>query len=253
MSYTVKQLAKLAGITVRTLHHYDAIGLLKPQVNPSNRYRLYGDEDVAYLQQILFFRELEFSLEEIKRIMEAPEYDSRQALQEQKKLLELRKERLERLLETIEQTMQTKGGDHMSNDDKFSAFNDQTYQKHKDEAKARWGSTEAFKQSMERIGKLSKEEFARIREEGEDIARKTASLMENGAAFDSPKIQEQIGRFYDHLKNFYEPSYEMFRGLGQMYVDDPRFRNVYEQRAKGFAVFMRDAMKHYAEDKMANG
>lgn len=245
MRYSIKQLATLSGITVRALHHYDAIGLLTPQINPSNGYRVYGEGELRRLQQVLFFRELEFPLEDIKRIMASPTFEADQALQEQKKLLTLKKERLENLIQTIDKTLE--GGDHMSNDAKFSAFNDPTYQKHKDEAKARWGSTEAYKQSMERVGKMSKAQLDQVRDEGEAIARKTAELMESGAAFDSPEVQEQVDLFYKHLSHFYDPSYELFRGLGQMYVDDPRFTEVYENRAKGFAVFMRDAMAFYAD------
>jgi DNA-binding transcriptional MerR regulator len=247
MNYTVKQLAKLAGISVRTLHYYDEIGILKPSYVKDNGYRCYEEKELIRLQQILFFRELEFSLEKIKRAMEAPHFNPLAAMKDQRKLLELKKHRIERLLQTIDQTTASlKGGDYMSDDAKYSAFNDPTYQKYKDEVEERWGNTDAYKQSRERVGKMSKADLDRVKAEGEEIARTTAELMQKGFSYDSPEVQKQVDRFYKHLQNFYDPSYEMFKGLGQMYVDDPRFTKVYEDRADGFSLFMRDAMAHYA-------
>lgn len=251
MKYTVHQLAELAGVSVRTLHYYDEIGLLTPTVNPSNGYREYGEQELTRLQQILFFRELEFSLDDIKRMLDAPNFDAVQALREQQQLLELKKKRLETLLSTIQQTL--KGGGSMSNDDKFSAFNDPTYQKYKDEVRERWGQTDAYKQSMQRVGKMTKKQLEEVKAEQEEITQKTAELMQAGFASDSPEVQEQIDRFYRHLQHFYDPSYEMFKGLGEMYVADSRFTAFYENVGKGLAIFMRDAMAVYADAKMANG
>jgi DNA-binding transcriptional MerR regulator len=250
MNYTVKQLAKLAGISVRTLHYYDEVGLLKPSFVKMNGYRFYEEKELIKLQQILFFRELDFSLDKIKQIMESPEFDSVAALSDQKKLLELKKKRIEGLLQTISKTITAmKGGDFMSNDDTYSAFNDPTYKKYKDEVEERWGNTDAYKQSKERVGKMSKADLDRVKAEGEAIARTTAELMVKGFSHDSAEVQKQVDLFYQHLHNFYDPSPEMFRGLGQMYVDDPRFTKVYEDRAKGFAIFMRDAMAYYADTR----
>lgn len=249
MTYTVKQLAKLAGISVRTLHYYDETGLLKPSFMKANGYRCYEEKELLTLQQILFFRELEFPLEKIKQIMQSPGFDSLAALSDQQKLLELKKKRIEKLLITIKKTKEfLKGGDSMSNDDKYSAFSDPAYQKYKDEVEQRWGDTQAYKQSMERVGKMTKADLERFKAESEDISRNIAELMTKGFSYDSPEVQKQIDRFYKYLHNFYDPSYKMFKGLGQMYVDDPRFREVYEKRAKGFAEFMRDAMAFYADE-----
>jgi DNA-binding transcriptional MerR regulator len=251
MKYTVKQLSQLAGISIRTLHYYDQIGLLKPSFIKSNGYRYYEEKELIKLQQVLFFRELDFPLEKIKEIMESPTFDPSVALADQKKLLELKRKRIDGLLRTIEQTIvAVKGGEHMSDDAKYAAFNDPEYQKHKDEVEERWGNTDAYKQSMQRVGKMSKVDLERVKAEGEAIARETAELMQKGFSSDSPEVQKQVDRFYQHLHNFYDPSYELFKGLGQMYVDDPRFTKVYEDRAKGFAVFMRDAMAYYADKNM---
>ncbi len=253
MIYTVKRLSKIAGVSVRTLHYYDEIGLLKPSFIKENGYRCYEEKELLKLQQILFFRELEFPLEKIKHIMQAPRFDSLAALSEQKTLLQFKKKRIEKLLITITKTIDSlKGGETMNNDDTFSAFNDPTYQKHKEEVEKRWGTTDAYKQSIERVGKMSKIELDKIKAEAEDIRQKAAELMRQGFSFKSPEVQVQIDRFYQHLHYFYDPSYEMFKGLGQMYVDDERFTEVYEKQAKGFAQFMRDAMSFYADTHKKN-
>lgn len=250
MSYAVKQLAKLAHISVRTLHYYDEIGLLKPSFIKENGYRCYEEKELIKLQQILFFRELDFPLEKIKKIMQSPGYDPASALADQQQLLKLKKKRIEKLIQTIEQTIRSmKGGESMSNNDKYSAFSDPTYQKFKDEVEKRWGNTQAYKQSMERVGKMSKADLDRVKAESENISHTAAGLMKKGFSHDSPEVQQQVDRFYRHLHHFYDPSYEMLRGLGQMYVDDPRFTAVYEKRAKGFAKFMRDAMTFYADEQ----
>lgn len=253
MHYTVKQLAKIAGVSVRALHYYDEIGLLKPSFIKENGYRCYEEKELLKLQQILFFRELDFPLEKIKDIMKSTDYDALSALSDQQKLLEIKKQRIEKLLRTIRKTIVSlKGGEHMVTDDTFSAFTDPTYQKYKDEVEKKWGDTKAYKQSRERFGKLSKADLERIKAESEDIAQMIAGLMTKGFAFDNNDVQEQINRFYRHLHHFYDPSYELFKGLGQIYVDDARFTQYYEKRAKGLAVFMRDAMVFYADEHLKN-
>jgi DNA-binding transcriptional MerR regulator len=248
MKYTIKQLATMAGISVRTLHYYDEIGLLKPSTIHINGYRYYGEKELMTLQQILFFRELDFSLEKIKRIMQSPQYNHIAALEDQKKFLELKKDRVDRMITTITNTINTmKGGEDMSNNDKFSAFSDPTYQKYIDEVEQRWGNTNAYKQSMERVGKMSKADLEKVKAEAGDITSQIALLMTEGYAAESTEVQEQIDRFYQHLHHFYDPNYEMFRGLGQMYVDDPRFTATYEKIAPGLAEFKRDAMAFYAD------
>lgn len=251
MQYTVKQLSKIAGVSVRTLHYYDEIGLLKPSFLKKNGYRHYEEKELLKLQQILFFRELEFPLEKIKEIMHVSDFNALIALSDQQKLLEVKKQRIEHLLTTISKTIQSlKGGKSMTTDDTFSAFNDPTYQKYKEEVEKRWGKTDAYKQSMERVGKMSKADLERVKAEGEDIAQAIVDLMIKGFSFDSPDVQKQINRYYKHLHHFYEANYEMFKGLGKMYVDDWRFTKVYEKRAKGFASFMRDAMAFYADEHL---
>lgn len=251
MQYTVNQIAKIAGVSVRTLHYYDAIGLLKPSFIKENGYRYYEEKELIRLQQILFFKELDFSLEKIKKIIDSPHFNIQQALLDQEKLLELKKQRIDKLLLAIKKTMQSlKGGEFMITDDTFSAFNDPTYNKYKDEVEKRWGDTDTYKQAMERVGKMSKADFERVKAEGAAIEQRIVELMKQGYSCKSLEVQKQIALFYKHLHHFYDPSYEMFKGLGKMYVDDKRFAEVYEKRAKGFAVYMRDAMVFYADEHL---
>jgi DNA-binding transcriptional MerR regulator len=251
MTYSVKQLSNLAGVSIRTLHYYDQISLLKPSSIKSNGYRCYDEKKLMILQQILFFRELEFPLEKIKEIVSSKGYDPLTSLTDQHQLLLLKKKRIEKLLKTITTTIESlKGGKHMKTDDAFSAFNDPSYQKYKDEVEKRWGNSEAYRQSIERVGKMSKTKLALVKAEGEEITESIAKLMKKKFSYDNSEVQKQVDRFYKHLHHFYDPNYPMFKGLGQMYVSDPRFTKVYEKKAKGLAQFMSDAMGLYADTHM---
>lgn len=244
MTYTVKKVADLAGITVRTLHYYDEIGLLRPTVSKENSYRFYTEQDLLMLQQILFFRELEFSLEQIKEMMADPAFDGVKALEEQKKLLLIKRNRLGSLLRTIDQTIKSrKGGDRMNDDQVFSGFDEKQMEAYKEEAKKRWGHTSAWKQSEERTRNWTKEDYKRVARQGQEWTQKLAELRDKGCAVDSSEVQVMIGEHYNSLRTFYEPNLEMYRGLGQMYVDDPRFTAYYDRFGEGLAVFMRDAMQ----------
>lgn len=131
-------------------------------------------------------------------------------------------------------------------------FKDPSHVDHKEEVVNRWGNTTAYKQSMAKVARMSAADLARIKAEAETITQKTADLMNQGLAVESREVQQQMDLFYRHLRNFYEPNMEMFKGLGQMYVSDPRFSQVYEKRAKGFAQFMKDAMTFYADSQLAS-
>lgn len=136
----------------------------------------------------------------------------------------------------------------MSNDDTFSAFNDPTYQQYKEEAEKRWGMTDAYKQSQERVAKMSSADLQKIKQESDDINTIMAKLMKQGAAVGSIEVQKQIARHFKQISLFYDPSPEMYIGLGQMYVQDPRFAIHYEKVAEGLAKYMADAMKVFAHN-----
>lgn len=247
MKYTVQQLATLAGITVRTLHHYDAIGLLPPaQVKP-NGYRYYGEAELLKLQQIMFFRELEFSLEDIKKILNNPRFDMSTALLDHRKLIELKRKRMTDLLRTIDKTLhKINNTKTMEDKELYDGFSSQEEaDAMAKEAKERWGNTEAYKQSQERYGKLTKEEKLRIKEAGEELLKKIVTHMNKGAA--SPEVQKLIAEHYAGLRTFYEPSIELYRGLADMYVSDPRFAAYFEKYHKDLPGFMKEAMQVYCE------
>jgi len=246
MGYTVKQLARLAGVTVRTLHYYDEIGLLKPSFIKENGYRYYEERDAVRLQQILFFRELDFALEDIVQFINAPGYQMLKALADQKKLLEMKRARLDNLLETIQKTMvKLKEGESMSNEERFAAFADDHLEKYKDEVKARWGETEEYKQSVERAKHWTKKDIERFKAEGQDITLALARGMEKGIAH--PEVQVQIERHFQYMNQFYDCSYSLYRNLGKMYVEDARFAENYNKVAPLLAEFMRDAIAYYCD------
>ncbi len=238
----------MAGVTVRTLHHYDQIGLLKPTRNNTNDYRLYDDEAVIRLQQILFFREMDFELAQIQAIMDAPDYDVLQALRDQKKLLELKRTRTDTLINTVEKTIATltnQGDAHMSMRSVFAGFSQEAVDEYKEEVKARWGNTSAYKQSQNRTSAWSAEDYKRVAQEYDAIATELATLMNH--AVSDPEVQQLISRQHAQINQFYDCSLEMFRALGQMYVDDIRFRSNYNKHRPGLAVYMRDAIQSYCD------
>ncbi|HEY1037384.1 MAG TPA: MerR family transcriptional regulator [Candidatus Paceibacterota bacterium] len=244
-NYSVHQLAMLAGVTAKTLHHYDEIGLLKPAEVQRNGYRSYGEEELLRLQQILFFKELDLPLREIQDILELPSFDLKEALKEHKKLLGLKKKRLDGLIATIDRTIRRINKEkNMTDKDLYDSFGKEEIDQYADEAKARWGHTDAYKQSQERYGKLSKEEKEKIQRAGEELLASIAELMPLGA--DHEEVQKLIARHYDGLRTFYEPSKEMYKGLGDLYASDERFGAYFEKFAPGLAAFMQKAMHAYA-------
>jgi DNA-binding transcriptional MerR regulator len=246
MTYTVNNLAKLAGITVRTLHHYDEIGLLKPKRKKANGYREYEEEELLRLQQIMFFRELEFSLEEVKEILDKPTFDISSTLLDHRKLIEIRKKRLNDLIRTIDRTLnKLNKKNNMEDKDLYSGFSKEESEAYAKEAKERWGNTEAYKQSAERTKNLTKEDWARMQAETDSILKNIVANMDKGP--ESKEVQAEIARHYASLRNFYEPDKEMYKGLGDMYVADERFAAFYKKYHKDLPQFMRDAMHVYAD------
>ncbi len=246
MPYTIAQLAKLAGVSVRTLHHYDRIGLLRPSRSATNGYRTYGDAELLVLQQILFFRELEFPLGDIKRIVTAPGFDMAAALTDQRRLLELKRKRLAGLMRTIDTTLKKLNHKKsMEDKDLYGTFSKEEMDAYTKEAKERWGHTDAWKQSQERTKHWTKADYKRIAEEGAKFMQVVVSHMHEDPA--SPAVQELMDQHYNALRTFYEPNLTMYRGLADMYVADARFKAYYEKFAPGLAQFMHDAMYAYCD------
>ena len=247
MAYTVKQLADLAGVSVRTLHYYDEIGLLTPDAYGENGYRYYDEDALLRLQQILFFRELDFRLDEIKAIIDRPDFDVLRALQTHRVTLEGKAARLTGLLQTVDKTiLRLKGELGMSDKELFEGFAEEKQKQYAEEARRRYGSAEVD-DSMKRWGNYSSAQKQQIVAEGEQIRRDLAASM--GKGYDNPAVQQIVARWHQHLRYFYEPSVERLRGLGQLYVDDPDFRANYAKLDPKLPEFFRDAITFYCAGK----
>ncbi len=248
MLYSVQQLAKLANVSVRTLHYYDEIGLLIPARVKNNGYRSYGETELLRLQQILFFRELDFPLGEIQKILSSPNFDMRAALKEQKKLIELKQKRLGKLLDTIDKTIKKINKQKIMKDEElYGGFTKEEMEKYSKEAKDRWGGTDAWRQSEERVKKMGREGINKAMAEGGKITVAIADCMKEGIAPKSDMVQKLIAEHYNWLRNFYEPNPEIYRGLAEMYVADDRFKANYEKVAPGLAEYMQKGMLVFLE------
>lgn len=246
MAYTVKQLAKIAGVSVRTLHFYDEAGLLKPSSIERNGYRKYEEKELLLLQQILFFKELDFSLGDIKKMITARNFDMVASLQDHKQLIELKKKRLTGLLKTIDKTITKLTKKKMMNDEElYDAFSDEEQKKYQEEAKQRWGNTKAYKQSQERTKNWTKEDYARVKKAAEEFMKRVVAVSDKPIA--SKEVQAIIREWRQGIDQFYDTTLEMCRNLGEMYVADPRFTKYYDKHKPGLAVFMRDAINYYCD------
>ncbi|WP_338788393.1 MerR family transcriptional regulator [Metabacillus sp. FJAT-53654] len=243
----VKEVADLVGISVRTLHHYDEIGLLKPEQTSEAGYRLYSDENLETLQQILFFKELDFPLKKIKEIINRPSFDRKEALNFHRKILVERRLRIDKMISTIDMTIEhMKGTIEMTNKEKFEGF-DFSHNPYEQEARERWGD-EAVDKSNANLASMTKEEQKAMQEEMNAIYRSLASLRHTLP--ESDEAQAAIQKWYIFLNSNIGIHYslEAFKGLGEMYVEDERFTESIDQFGEGLAQFMRDAMAYYADN-----
>ncbi len=243
MSLTVGKMAELAGVTVRTLHHYDALGLLTPDARSAAGYRLYEDADCERLQEILFYRELGFGLEDISRMLRDPEYDRAAALRQQRDLLAIRKDRLQRMIGAIETALDAhEKGITMTKEEMFEVFGDFDPKVYEAEVEERWAGP-AVEQSRRRTKRYSKDQWKEAMAEGESITEAFAELLRAGDAPDGVATMDLAERHRLHIDRwFYDCSHEMHAGLGSMYVADPRFSEHYEKRAPGLAEFVKSAI-----------
>jgi DNA-binding transcriptional MerR regulator len=237
----VKELAEIAGVSVRTLHHYDKIGLLTPAIDQENGYRNYSDEDVSQLQQILFFRQLNFKLKQIKEIMDSPDYEKQEALQVQRDIILKELARLDDILQLIDNTIKDdKGEIRMTNEEKFEGV-DFSQNPYEEEARKKWGS-KAVDDSNRKLKQMGPEETERRFNE---IYTKLAKVRHTSP--DSKEAQYHIHEWYEFLNEIGEYSPEMFKGLGDMYVEDERFTKNIDKFGDGLAKFMQQAMTVYYE------
>ncbi|OLB73885.1 MAG: MerR family transcriptional regulator [Actinobacteria bacterium 13_2_20CM_2_71_6] len=244
MSYSVGQVARLAGISVRTLHHYDEIGVLVPSGHSPAGYRRYSDDDLERLQRVLFYRELGFALEEIVTILDDPATDAMAHLRRQHELLTARIERLEDMVTAVERAMEAqKMGISLTPEERFEVFGEQDPAQYADEAKERWGDTDTYKQSMQRTSRYTKEDWLKIKSEAAELNQRLAAALAAEVAPDSEQAmdlaeehRQQISRWY------YDCGYDIHRGLAEMYLADQRFTKNYDDTMPGLARFVHDAI-----------
>jgi MerR family transcriptional regulator, thiopeptide resistance regulator len=251
VKWTVGELARLARVSVRTLHHYDAVGLLPPSGRSEAGYRLYTAPDLERLQQILLFRELGFALAEIRRIMLDPQFDRRRALVAQRTLLADRATRLETMLSAVDAALDAaQRGIAMKADELFEAFGDFDPRDYDEEVRRRWGTTDAYAESARRTAAYGKADWQAIKAESDDITADFAAALDQGSAPGDPAVQAIVDRHFQHLARwFYTPTPETYAGLGDLYVNDPRFTRNLDKARKGLAAFQRAAMRTYAQSE----
>lgn len=241
----VKEVAELVGVSVRTLHYYDKIGLLKPSETTEAGYRLYSQKNIELLQQILFFRALDFPLKEIKKIIHSPSFDQKEALKLQRKMLLEKRDHYDQMIQTIDKTIKHMMGEiKMTNEERFKGVNFK-HNPYEEEARKLWGD-EAVDQSNAKLNNLSDKERKVLAEKWEGIFTKLASLRHHDPK--SKEAQDGIKEWFEFLNSsvhHYSPG--AFAVLGELYVQDERFTKNIDQYGEGLAKFMSEAMKTFAE------
>lgn len=245
MSVSVGQVARLAGVTVRTLHHYDEIGLLCPSERTSAGYRRYTDTDLERLQQVLAYRELGFALEEIAAILDEPGADEMTHLRRQHELLRRRMDRLSAMVAAVELAMEARSMNiTLSPEERFEVFGDFRPEEYEQEVEERWGGSAEFAQSRRRVAAYTKDDWLRLREEGEQITAGVVAAMEAGVPPDSPQAMRLAERHRDHISRwFYDCSIDIHRCLGRLYVEDARFTATLDAAAPGLAAYLSQAIE----------
>lgn len=251
MEYTVLSLAKMAGISSRTLRYYDEIGLLKPTRINSSGYRIYAQAEVNRLQLILFYRELEISLEDIRNILQAPSFDELQALKEHREKLLDRKQQLDLLIANVDKTIAVKeGGITMTDREKFTGFKqkmlEENEKKYGREIREKYGE-ETIKNSNKKFLAMTEEQYRAMEKLGGQINETLKAAMLTGDP--AGELAQQAADLHRQWLMFSWDKYtqEAHAGLAQMYVDDARFTAYYDQIKPGAAEFLRDAIFVYTD------
>ena len=236
--------ARLTGVTVRTLHHYDQIGLVVPGVRTDAGYRVYGMAELQRLQEVLFLRELGFGLAEIRVLVEGPGHDRHAALRRQRRMLEAKAGHLLAMVDTIDAVLDNeREGTPMSGQDMLGVFGDFDPAAHAAETKERWGDSEAYRQSQQRTARYTPADWRRQQSEWAEIDAGFVALMEAGVPADSPQAAEVARRHRAHITEwFYDCTPEIHRGLAEMYVADPRFTENIDRTRPGLAAYMAEAI-----------
>ena len=253
-NYSVKQIACLAGVSVRTMHLYDEIGLLKPLARTRAAYRQYGTEELLRLQQILFYRELDMPLKEIGVILDGPDFDLIKALEGHKKALKLRRDRLNTLLKTIDKTISNLNSKIMSKaEELYEGMPREQVATYRKEAIDKWGE-EAVLQSEKALTEMHKIDLEKLKADQKEIARQLKSLMNQNPHSD--EVQEQMARHHANISGFWGVSdpadlkAETYKGLAELYAADDRYITSDGKSDPEFAAFLRNGMIYFAETSL---
>jgi DNA-binding transcriptional MerR regulator len=241
----IGEVAALAGITVRALHHYDRIGLLSPSGRSSAGYRQYAPADLDRLHQVLLYRELGFPLEEVATLLDDPSADPEAHLRRQHRLLRDRLERTSAMVAAVEKEMEARNmGISLTPEERFEVFGEQDPAQYDAEVEERWGETDAYAQSKRKTAAYTKADWVRIKGEGEAVERRFAEALRSGVPADSPEAMDVAEEHRQQIsRNFYDCPPAMHAGLGRMYVEDERFTAHYEEIAPGLAQYVSTAVQ----------
>lgn len=245
MALTIGELARLTGVTVRTLHHYDERGLVRPSQRTAAGHRLYEDDDVLRLQQVLVLRELGVALDDIAAALDEDGADRAALLRRHRAALVDRRGQLDRMLAAVDAAiaMHARGATPMTSDELKHLFDGFDPDEHEDEVRERWGDSDAYRESARRTKHYGKAEWEAIKRESQSIYSRLADLMKAGAAPDAPEAQALVDEARGHIDRWFYPcSRAMHRQLGAMYVADHRFTENLDRIAPGFARFLADAI-----------
>ncbi|RFS13775.1 MerR family transcriptional regulator [Emticicia sp. C21] len=254
-AYSVQKMAKLAGVSVRTLHLYDQMGLLKPSIRTEARYRLYVEKELLRLQQILFYKELDFPLKEIQVILDNPGFDLVEALLSHKESLQAKQYRISMLLETIDKTVNhlKTGTIMLKPEELYEGLAKETAEAYRTEASKKYGN-EVVAHSEKALGKLTKEQFESLKAELKENATALFALKNENPI--SEQTQNLIAKHYEIIRIFWGTSglsdkqAEAYKGLGQLYVDDERFTFIDGQPQPEYALFLSKAMAYFADNHL---
>jgi DNA-binding transcriptional MerR regulator len=240
--YSIGGVARIAGVTVRTLHHYDEVGLLRPSGRTRGGYRRYDEQDLERLRLILVYRELGFALEEIRAIVDDP--DPAEHLRRQHGLLLGRIERLREMVTAIEYLLEAQSmGINMSPEEKFEVFGDFDPDAYNQEVEERWGETDAYRESARRTASYTKQDWLAIRAEADDLMRRWVETFDAGESAEADAATALAEEHRSQItRHYYQCTYDIQVGLAEMYISDPRFKANYEKRRAGLAQYVHDAI-----------
>ncbi|WP_116246989.1 MerR family transcriptional regulator [Nocardiopsis sp. FIRDI 009] len=249
MGHSVGEVARISGQTVRTLHHYDRIGLLVPAERTPSGYRSYSEADLERLRQILTYRELGFGLDQIAALLDDPSTDTRAHLARQHRLVTERIDRLRTVARALERLMEADSmGLDLTAEERLELFGDFDVDAHTAEAERRWGHTDAWARSQRRVGRYTRQDWERHNAEAEKIYRALARAMSEGVPADSATAMDLAERHRRHITRwFYDCTPQIHRGLGELYVTDTRFTATIDAHADGLSTYLRDAFAANAD------